>query len=41
MIIYIHGFASSGQGGKAKKFREYYQENRESFIAPSNKTLRL
>ena len=35
MIIYIHGFASSGQGGKAKQFREYYQENGESFIAPT------
>ncbi len=31
-IIYIHGFASSGQGGKASLFREYFEEE---LIAPS------
>ena len=33
MIIYIHGFGSSGFGAKAKQFREYFKD--ESFIAPS------
>ncbi|HIP11485.1 MAG TPA: hypothetical protein EYG73_02080 [Arcobacter sp.] len=33
MIIYIHGFGGSGQGSKAKIFREYYKN--KSFIAPS------
>ena len=32
MIIYIHGFGSSGQGGKASLFREYFEEE---VIAPS------
>lgn len=32
MIIYIHGFASSGYGSKAQKFMEYFEED---FIAPS------
>lgn len=32
MIIYIHGFASSGYGGKATLFREYFEEE---VIAPS------
>lgn len=27
MIIYIHGFGSSGHGGKAALFKEYFQEN--------------
>ncbi len=31
-IIYIHGFGSSGQGGKASLFREYFEEE---IIAPS------
>ena len=33
MIIYIHGFGGSGEGSKAKAFREYYKT--EGFIAPS------
>ena len=33
MIIYIHGFGSSGYGSKAKQFREYFKD--EAFIAPS------
>ena len=33
MIIYIHGFGGSGEGSKAKAFREYYKK--EGFIAPS------
>ena len=32
MIIYIHGFGSSGHGGKASIFREYFEEE---IIAPS------
>ncbi len=32
MIIYIHGFASSGLGGKAALFKEYYNEE---LISPS------
>lgn len=35
MIIYIHGFASSGQGTKAKLFREYFKTQGVAFIAPS------
>lgn len=33
MIIYIHGFGSSGEGHKAKEFREYFKD--DGFIAPS------
>lgn len=33
MIIYIHGFGSSGYAHKAKQFREYFKD--EAFIAPS------
>lgn len=33
MIIYIHGFGSSGEGHKAKQFREYFKQ--DGFIAPS------
>lgn len=33
MIIYIHGFGSSGYGHKAEQFREYFKG--EAFIAPS------
>ena len=33
--LYIHGFASSGEGSKAKLFREYYRSIGERFIAPS------
>lgn len=32
MIIYVHGFASSGFGSKAQKFKEYFEED---IIAPS------
>jgi len=35
MIIYIHGFGSSGEGSKAKLFREYFKAKGEAFIAPS------
>lgn len=35
MIIYIHGFGGSGQGSKAKVFREYFRSIGEDFIAPS------
>ncbi len=33
MIIYIHGFGSSGEGSKAVLLRPYFKE--EGFIAPS------
>ena len=35
MIIYIHGFGGSGEGSKAKAFREYFHSIGEDFIAPS------
>lgn len=35
MIIYIHGFGSSGEGQKAKHFRDYFHTIGEPFIAPS------
>lgn len=35
MIIYIHGFGGSGEGSKAKAFREYFKSLDEGFIAPS------
>jgi len=35
MIIYIHGFGSSGQANKAKLFREYFKSQNQNFIAPS------
>ncbi|HIC77837.1 MAG TPA: esterase [Sulfurovum sp.] len=35
MIIYIHGFGSSGKGGKALEFRKYFESINEPFIAPS------
>ena len=35
MIIYIHGFGSSGEASKAKMLRAYCQENKIRFIAPS------
>jgi len=35
MIIYIHGFGGSGEGSKAKAFRDYFQCIGEEFIAPS------
>lgn len=35
MIIYIHGFGSSGEESKAKAFREYFKSIGQPFIAPS------
>lgn len=35
MIIYIHGFGSSGESIKAKLFRHYFKEKGVKFIAPS------
>ncbi len=35
MIIYIHGFGSSGRGSKITKFREYYNKKGIKLIAPS------
>lgn len=35
MILYIHGFGSSGQGGKSKLFREYFKKRGRKFLAPS------
>ncbi len=35
MIIYIHGFASSGQATKAQAFRQYFKSKNQAFIAPS------
>ncbi|QOP42070.1 YqiA/YcfP family alpha/beta fold hydrolase [Sulfurimonas marina] len=35
MILYIHGFGSSGQGGKSKLFREYFKTQGVKFLAPS------
>ena len=35
MIIYIHGFGSAGQGGKANLFREYFKKDNIDYIAPS------
>jgi predicted esterase YcpF (UPF0227 family) len=35
MIIYIHGFGGSGEGSKAKVFRNYFHSIGEDFIAPS------
>lgn len=35
MIIYIHGFGGSGEGYKAKAFRNYFQSHNISFLAPS------
>jgi len=35
MIIYIHGFGSSGEGIKAILFREYFKSKDQGFIAPS------
>ncbi len=32
MILYIHGFGSSGEGGKATLFREYFEDE---VLAPS------
>ena len=35
MIIYIHGFGGSGEGSKAKAFRDYFHSIGETFLAPS------
>jgi len=35
MIIYIHGFGSSGLGSKITKLREYYEQKGIALIAPS------
>ncbi|MFT7861208.1 MAG: YqiA/YcfP family alpha/beta fold hydrolase [Sulfurimonas sp.] len=35
MVLYIHGFGSSGQGGKSKLFREYFNNKGVKFLAPS------
>lgn len=35
MILYIHGFGSSGQGGKSTQFRDYFKAQGIDFIAPS------
>ncbi len=35
MIIYIHGFGSSGEATKAQAFRNYCQEKGIRYIAPS------
>ena len=35
MTIFIHGFGSSGQGGKAQLFRDYFKSIDRPFIAPS------
>ena len=35
MVIYIHGFGSSGKGGKALQFREYFESQNIPCIAPS------
>ncbi|WP_415398398.1 YqiA/YcfP family alpha/beta fold hydrolase [Sulfurimonas sp. CS5] len=35
MVIYIHGFSGSGEGVKARAFREYFKSEGDTFIAPS------
>ena len=35
MVIYVHGFGGSGEGSKAKAFREYFRSKGEGFISPS------
>jgi len=35
MVIYIHGFGSSGLGGKATQFRAYLESQNIPYIAPS------
>ena len=35
MLIYIHGFASSGRGAKAKLCRAYFKAQGVDFMAPS------
>ncbi len=35
MVLYIHGFASSGLGAKAEIFRTFYKNEKKTFLAPS------
>ncbi len=35
MIIYIHGYGSSGKGVKAKLFKEYFKSQDTPYISPS------
>ncbi len=35
MILYIHGFGSSGKGQKAELFRTYFNSIGEKYLAPS------
>jgi len=35
MILYIHGFASSGLGDKANYFRDFFAQQQQHFVAPS------
>ena len=35
MVLYIHGFASSGEGEKARIFRKHYRKMGERYIAPT------
>ena len=35
MTIYIHGFGSSGRGGKSLQFKEYFKSQNIPFISPS------
>ncbi len=35
MIIYIHGFGGSGEGNKARAFREHFRSKGVGFIAPT------
>ena len=35
MIICIHGFGSSGKGGKAQLFKEYFKSQNIPYISPS------
>lgn len=39
MILYIHGFASSGMGSKAQVFRSYFKAQSIPFFAPSLSTI--
>ena len=39
MIIYIHGFESSGEASKANAFREFCQAKEIRYIAPSLSTI--
>ena len=39
MIIYIHGFGSSGEASKAKAFRKFFEEKQIRYIAPSFPTI--